>query len=103
METQSLLITTYNFNILQHYDNNTQSCKARQTVTIRFNVTNNGLSPSIQRLFMECAELNSLQPGNCNTSITPAGFSYNPLNGTIEYTGGNINPVQTLIFEFNAK
>ena len=100
--------TTYNFNILQPLLNITKTitpnpARARQNVTIRFNVTNNGLSPAYNVYLWDVLNSTAFNLTTVTEVTTPAGFSYtyNPLNGTIEYTGGNINPGQTLTFEFN--
>lgn len=102
------ITTNYNFNILQPILNITKTitpnpARGRQTVTIRFNVTNNGLSPAYNVYLWDVLNSTAFNLTTVTQVTTPPAFSYNynPANGTVEYIGGTINPGQNLIFEFN--
>ncbi|MDI9618441.1 hypothetical protein, partial [Methanothermobacter sp.] len=99
---------SYNFNILQPLLNVTKTitpniARGRQNVTIRFNVTNNGLSPAYSVYIWDLLNSTAFNWTTVTALTTPPEFtySYNPLNGTVEYSGGTINPGNSLTFEFN--
>ncbi|MBE2900270.1 hypothetical protein DNK57_05545 [Methanothermobacter thermautotrophicus] len=102
----SPLTSTYDFSILQPLLNITKTvtpnpARGRQTVTVRFNVTNNGLSPAYNITVSDVLNSTVFNLSTVNAVTTPAGFTYSYSNGTVEYRGGTINANQTVIFEFS--
>jgi len=99
----SPLTSTYDFSILQPLLNITKTvtpnpARGRQTVTVRFNVTNNGLSPAYNITVSDVLNSTVFNLSTVNAVTTPAGFTYSYSNGTVEYRGGTINANQTVMY-----
>ncbi|MDP2837354.1 MAG: isopeptide-forming domain-containing fimbrial protein [Methanobacteriaceae archaeon] len=104
----SQLTTNYNFNVLQPQLNLIKTITPNpavggQIVTVRLNLTNNGLSPAYNITITDSLNGNAFNWATVVANSTPSGFSfnYNSSSGIVTYTDGTLLNGQNAIFTFN--
>lgn len=87
---------------------NPDTIQGGQTTTVTIQVGNNDSNSrsTAYNVLITDSILGSNQIFDLSTVVevsTPTGFTfhYDPLTGVLKYTGGNINPGQTIYFKFN--
>ncbi len=98
----------YNFNVLQPWLNVVKTIlpnpvSGGQQTTVRLNLSNSGLSPAYNVVIVDPLNGTAFNWTTVTSAITPPGFTfnYNSSSGIVTYTGGNINPGESLNFTFN--